>query len=222
MINERGIECPGFRFGVCVVDQHGFPVLLEADRVPVPVPAIRLDNGDRRPNGLGRYVCKARQGDAMLGKAQLPANSMQLTVAVAVTATGATAAILTWPTNGERGDGLSKAWLWWVGKGVTGWRRTIADAAFASTKWCVEKDWTDGQADRKTDRRIERQSRRSSAISFNIAVVDAVGAGAVSLFGLVSQVWGVLVWRRRGVPRTRSPHCSLRAGQWNPRLRASE
>lgn len=50
---------------------------------------------------------------------------------------------------------MSKAWLWWVGKGVTGWRRTIADAAFASTK-SYRKDWTDGQADTRTDRRIEQ------------------------------------------------------------------
>lgn len=83
----------------------------------------------------------------MRGKAQLPASSMQLTAAVVVTATGATVATETGPTNGEHGDGLSKAWLWWVGKGVTGWRRTIADAAFASTKFVsIKKDWMDGQA----------------------------------------------------------------------------
>lgn len=126
---------PDLGFGVCVVDQHGLPVLLEADRVPVPVPALRLDNGDRTTVRLGRYVCKARQGDAMRGKAQLPASSMQLTVALTVTATGATVGTVTGP-NGQHGDGLSKAWLWWIGKGVTGWRRTIADAAFANTGSC--------------------------------------------------------------------------------------
>lgn len=122
-------------FGVCVVDQHGLPVLLEADRVPVPAPAIRLDNGDRTTGRLGRYVCKAGPGDARRGKAQLPASSMQLIVAVTVTANGATVASVNGP-NGEHGDGLSKAWLWWIGKGVTGWRRTIADAAFANTRSC--------------------------------------------------------------------------------------
>lgn len=210
----------GFRFGgVCVGDQHGLPVLLEADRVPVRVPAIRLDNGDRTTERLGRYVCKARQGDAMRGRAQLPASSMQLTVAVGVTATGATVANVDGP-NGEHGDGLSKAWLWWIGKGVTGWRRTIADAAFANTRSC--RKGLDGpmagqiQTDRQTDRRIDATVERSAIESGNAvvdAVVDAVGRGVVSLFGLVSQVWGSLVWRRRGVPRTRSPHCSLRAGQ---------
>ena len=53
----------GFRFGVCVVDQHGLPVLLEADRVPVPAQAIRLDNGDRRPEAPGDAMY-ARQGKA--------------------------------------------------------------------------------------------------------------------------------------------------------------
>ena len=52
----------------------------------------------------------------MRGKAQLPASSMQLRVAVvvAVAATGetvGTVAIVTGP-NWEHGDGLSKAWLW--------------------------------------------------------------------------------------------------------------
>lgn len=145
----------GFRFlGVCVCCRSArasLPVLLETDRVPVPARAIRLDNGDRRPDGLGgRYVCKARQGNAMRGKAQLPASSIQLTTAVVVTATEATVATVTsvtWPTDGKHCDGLSKAWLWWIGKGVTGWRRTIADAAFASTKFVVLREKrSDGQA----------------------------------------------------------------------------
>lgn len=104
---------------------------------------------------LGRYVCKAGQGDAMRGKAQLPASSMQLTVAVTVTvtATGATVGTVTGPDR-EPGDGLSKAWLWWIGKGVTGWRRTIADAAFANTKSCRKGLDGTGQADR--ERQIQR------------------------------------------------------------------
>lgn len=205
---------------MCVVDQHGLPVLLEAGRVPGPVRPIRLDNGDRTTGRLGRYVCKARQGDARQGKAQLPASSMQLAVAVTVTATGATVATVTGPGCGEHDDGLSKAWLWWIGKGVTGWRRTIADAAFANTQDRVEKDWTGCPGGYRQTGWAGRRSRW--AIASNIAVVDAVGPGVGSLFGLVSQVWGSLVWRRRGVPRTRSPHCSLRAGQWNPGLRGSE
>lgn len=90
----------------------------------------------------------------MRGKAQLPASSMQLTVAVTVTvtATGATVGTVTGP-DGEPGDGLSKAWLWWIGKGVTGWRRTIADAAFANTKSCRKGLDGSGQAGR--DRQTE-------------------------------------------------------------------
>lgn len=203
-------------FGVCVVDQHGLPVLLEADRVPVPAPAIRLDNGDRTTGRLGRYVCKAGPGDAMRGKAQLPASSMQLIVAVTVTANGATVASVNGP-NGEHGDGLSKAWLWWIGKGVTGWRRTIADAAFANTRSVSKRIGRTARADGE-DRQnnMATVGDRLSNPIFNISVVDAVGPGDASLFVLVSQVWVLLVWRRRGVPRTRSPHCSLRAGQWNP------
>lgn len=134
---------------------------------------LRLRFGWTMETGrLGRYVCKARQGDAMRGKAQLPASSMQLTVAVTVTVTatgasGATVATVTGP-DGEPGDGLSKAWLWWIGKGVTGWRRTIADAAFANTKSCRKGLDGTGQADRETDRRIERgdgRGRLSNPIS---------------------------------------------------------
>lgn len=150
---------------MCVVDQHGLPVLLEADRVPVPAPAIRLDNGDRTTGRLGRYVCKAGPGDARRGKAQLPASSMQLIVAVTVTANGATVASVNGP-NGEHGDGLSKAWLWWIGKGVTGWRRTIADAAFANTRSC--RKGLDGRPGRieKTDGRIWRQSKIGCRIQY--------------------------------------------------------
>lgn len=143
----------------------------------------------------GRYVCKARQGGAMRGKAQLPASSMQLTIAVVVAATGATVATATWPANGEHGDGLSKAWLWWIGKGVTGWRRTIADAAFASTNpsCCVEreKDWTDGQAGWQIDRQT---------ISSNISVVDDTVWPWRCAFVRISsrKSWGVLVWDEGG------------------------
>lgn len=118
---------------------------------------LRLRFGWTMKTGrLGRYVCKARQGDAMRGKAQLPASSMQLTVAVTVTVTatgasGANVATVTGP-DGQPGDGLSKAWLWWIGKGVTGWRRTIADAAFANTKSC--RKGLDGTA-RRTERQTE-------------------------------------------------------------------
>lgn len=148
---------------------------------------------------LGRYVCKARQGDAMRGKAQLPASSMQLTVAVTVTVTatgasGANVATVTGP-DGQPGDGLSKAWLWWIGKGVTGWRRTIADAAFANTKSC--RKGLDGTA-RRTERQTEgwgeatvevgnqnpiSRSSTQSVLVLSLCSVSSCKSGASSLDG---------------------------------------
>ena len=163
-----------------------------------------------RPNGLDAIY--ARQGEAGRGRPQLPASSMQLILAVNVTAVGATGATVDGPTE-EHGDGLSKAWLWWIGKGVTGWRRTIADAAFANTRSC--RKGLDGRMARRLQRQTDRRMDATVEVGYQIQYCSRRRSRSWCCLFVRSRLasLGRLLWRRRGVPRTRSPHCSLRAGQ---------